>query len=435
MKKYALKLALLALTAMQSHGMWRTAMRLSKTFIEKSIARLPKSPTTLVKNTQMPIAHSRFASFKASARITLKPQWQKINWRAPRLIFGAASLTAAALLAQPYKAYAQSKEHDAQQSMPAASVWQLYAQGIRLSRHEMIEQFNRDCALHAHENNAIPAHISNDESVRVATYNVHMWKDAHGAKNFDAIMNTISQVNADVLVLQEVLMFDKEYIMKRLKELGYVHTSAGRTATFGGTFFGNMVVSKYPFNTSASLIKTYDADQKYPGERRCYIKSTVQLPQNKEITVYGTHLDVYDETENLRTQEIQELIADSAHSKTPCIIAADYNAVRKKDYQYEVNGKSVWAMLNESNKKRTGMPTQTRALETLEQHNFVDSFTSNNQQNPRATVWSGTAVDFLYLNDAWQKQNADLSLGKSYVYYSSASDHLPILMDMTIKKH
>ncbi len=379
-------------------------------------------------------SYPRLAFFKTRMCTPIKPQHVKVRWNMPRFMPFASSLTAAALFAKPYKTYAQAKKDTSLvQTMPAASLWHAIAQGNTLNRYTMVQLFINDCALHAHENNAIPTHTINNDTVRLATYNVHMWKDAHSKNNFDAIIDTIGKVNADVLVLQEVLMFDNDRIVKKLKELGYTYTATAQAATFGGKLFGNMVVSKYPF-ASDPVIKTYDADQKYAGERRCYIKAQVQLPGDKKITVYGTHLDVYDQTETLRKREIEELVTDSARSQIPCIIAADFNAVRKRDYQYEVNGKSVWDMLNESNKKRTGMPTQTRALETLESQNFVDSFTSNNQQNPRATVWSGTAVDFLYLNQAWQQPNADFNVGKSHVYYSSASDHLPILMDVNIKK-
>lgn len=436
MKKYILKIILLAFIIQPAHGMMRllpAAIKSLRTFITNNAKRTPlRLPQTTVKKTQPSIDYMRFLTSRSIIRMSLKAQWQKTTLKLPSLISGAVSLTTATLLLA-HKAKAQSKKYDVKQSMPIASLWQEYTQGKKLTRHEIIERFNQDCARHVHENNAIPMHTINDDAVRIATYNVHMWKDAHEAKNFDGIMRTISQVNADIVVLQEVYMFDKELILKQLKTLGYEYTIAGRTATFGGRFFGNMMVSKYPF-ASAPLVKTYDADQKYAGERRCYIKSVVQLPHDKKVTIYGTHLDVYDETETLRTKEIEELIADSAHSKTPCIIAADYNAVRKKDYQYDVNGKNVWELLNENSKRRIKMPTQTRALETLEQSHFIDSFTQNGQQNPRATVWSGTAVDFLYLNKAWQQPNTDLNLGKSYIYYSSASDHLPILMDMTIKK-
>ena len=442
MKKQLIKILLLALIANPAQGMFRAMASVIKSYsprIMNSAKRvsngLPRGlPRMVIKNTQSFMPNSRFFSFKNGARISFKPQWKNIPWKSARIMPLASSLTAAALLAWPHKAYAQSQHNALEQSMPTASLWNYVAQGQKLSREAMVQSFIDDCTRHAHENNAIPTHTRNNDTVRVATYNVHMWKDARGIRNFDAIMHTIAHVNADVLVLQEVHMFDKDQIITRLQELGYTHASAGKTSTIGGTFFGNMVVSKYPF-AAEPVVKTYDADQKYAGERRCYIKAAIQLPSDKKITVYGTHLDVYDQTETLRTQEIKELIADIQKNPGHCIIAADYNAVRKRDYQYAVNGKNVWDMLNENNKKRTGAATQTRALEILEQHHFVDSFTQNNQQSPKATVWSGTAVDFLYLNEAWNKPNAHFNVyNSSYVYYTSSSDHLPILMDMAIRK-
>ena len=310
--------------------------------------------------------------------------------------------------------------------MPAATLWQKIAQGETLNRNAMIKSFIADCARREDENTLIPQHIPNDTTVRVATYNVHMWKDAYGVRNFDAIMDTITKMNADVLVLQEVVLFDKEAISQALSDAGYTCSILGRT-TRSGNFFGNLVVSKYPF-AQKPTVKTYDADKKNAGERRCFIKATVQLPHDKKITVYGTHLDVYDQTENLRTAEIKELITAIDTTKENCIIAADFNAIRQQDYQYYIENKSVWDMLNRGNKKRTGFETQTKALQTLHNNKFTDSFTKNMQHGPRYTVWSGTAVDFMYLNPAWQ-----LPLAGNYVYQSSASDHLPIIMDVNIK--
>lgn len=420
MKKLLITFACIILSIQPTYCMWRTLARLAKT--QASIKPLFKKTITSIK----PLKISMPSGLKNSRVQSFIPRWQTSTWPRARIMPIATTLTAATLIAWPYRGYAQPKEEKNEQSIPVPLLWNFFSQGKQLSRYEMTQSFIADCVAHEHKNSTIASHTFGDTTARLATYNVHMWKDAFGRKNFDAITDTIKKINADVLVLQEVHMFDHNHILNRLKDLGYQYTCAGQTTTIHGKFFGNMIVSKYPF-AQEPTVKTYDADQKIAGERRCYIKATVQLPHDKKVTVYGTHLDVYDDSEALRTQEIEELVADAQKSTEPCVIGADYNAVRARDYNYQVNGNKVWDMLNHNSKKRIGIPTQTKALETLERNGFIDSFTKNNQQSPRFTVWSGTAVDFFYLNKNW-----NLPITNSYVYYSSASDHLPILMDVHI---
>ena len=65
----------------------------------------------------------------------------------------------------------------------------------------------------------------------------------------------------------------------------------------------------------------------------------------------------------------------------------------------------------------------------LENNEFQDCFTKSKQQCPKFTVWSGTAVDFMYLDKKW-----DLPIAGCHTYYSSASDHLPVIMDVKVKE-
>ncbi|MCX5922328.1 MAG: endonuclease/exonuclease/phosphatase family protein [Candidatus Dependentiae bacterium] len=324
---------------------------------------------------------------------------------------------------------------DGTQDTPPASMWEAITKGYCMPRHMMIESFVEDCEKLAHKNNDIPKHVKNDTTVRIATYNVHSWYDAYNKRNFGNIMQVIEDINADILVLQEVSVFDWSRIEKSFKRLGYICTWSGfaKAADHGGHPFGNMIVSKYPL-TKKPVIKTFDADKKCQGEQRCYVNVTAKLPQNKQVTLYGTHFDVYDETENRRELEVKELVDTIVQQPGACMIAADCNAVRSRDYQWTIphntfGNAKVWDLLNASNQQRTGMETQTKALATLENNEFQDCFTKNKQQCPKFTVWSGTAVDFMYLDKKW-----DLPIAGCHTYYSSASDHLPVIMDVKVKE-
>jgi len=316
----------------------------------------------------------------------------------------------------------------AYQTMPPASLWARMAHDSNVKRFDMRQSFIDDCALYAHENNLIPQHKKNNETVRIATYNVHSWYDCKGKNNFEGVMSVIKDINADILILQEVSLFDWKKIKKTCESLGYYCSKSlfVHTMYYYLHSFGNMIVSKYPL-AQEPIQKTFDADKKMFGDTRGYVKIVVDLPHQKKIKIYGTHLDVYDNTESLRTKEIQELIEDIGIGIDPCIIAGDFNAVRASDYQYEMDGKSVWQMVKDNHKQRTGIERGTQALQLLADNNFQDCFTKNSQTSPKFSVWSGVLVDFIWLNTFW-----NFPLAGCYVYYTAASDHLPIIMDVKV---
>jgi len=417
-------LALVALSCSSPmHGMWR--------FVRASATRVAQACHTRAAGAWNYTKQNNNASFGYKAP----------SWRKPSFALGIA--VASSIIAKNI-VLAHAEKQDAKQTMPPASVWQLANAGDGLSKPELIKQFFADCqALADQENQAIPKHTPNENTVRIATYNVHFWqpadrewkdaeregKDADNRKSFDKIIATIKSVNADILVLQEVRLSEigKSLIMPELKKAGYTFIIFKNTKHPKETPFGNMIVSKYPIIESST--KTYDADQKIARERRNYIKVKVALPGQQQFAIYGTHLDVYDESEKLRTQEVQELIDTAQRADEPCMILGDCNAVRESDYQYTVQGKKVWDLLTQAHKNRTHREVPTAALKRFEQNNFTDCFAKSNQTFPKFTVWTGTAVDFIWLNQQWK-----LPIAGSYVYYSAASDHFPIITDVKISK-
>lgn len=319
---------------------------------------------------------------------------------------------------------------DTQQPMNHATVWEHVAHGQKVDANQMKQSYIDDCKKNAHKNGLIPVHVPNNETVRIATYNVHFFYDALNKRSFTEIIDTIQTINADVIVLQEVSIFQHAQIKDAFAKIGYTFSeqeSFCKSMDAWGKPFGNVILSKYPIVKNLEK-HTYAYDKKCHGEKRCYLKANITLPNDKKISMYGTHLDVYDETETRRLAQINELIEQSSKdSNENIIIAADFNAVRKKDYAYQINGRCVWDMVNESSHRRFGINTPTHALQAFENNQFKDSFSHAGCAAPKWTVWSGTAVDFMYLNKSW-----NLPVVGSWVYYSTASDHLPVIMDVKV---
>ncbi len=314
-----------------------------------------------------------------------------------------------------------------QQTLPHATVWEKLAKlgtgalDAKAKKALFIEQ----CKHLADENNKIPHHTLGDSTIRIATYNVHMWKPLQG-DYFSTAYEIIKQLHADIIILQEAQFshtLTKTEIFRRFKKLGYTHM----VFSYADKNLANIVLTKNTVFIESWKTQRF-ANNYYVStrihENRSFAKVNYILPNNKKITLYGTHLEVWDTSGRINEQQAAELIKQSAQENN-VIIAADYNAVRKKDYQYIIQRKLLWNLVQAEDNARTS-PTITQSLDLLEKSEFVDCFTKAGKNVPRFTAWSGTIVDFLML------KNWNLPITWCGVMYTAASDHLPIIMDVKI---
>ena len=104
--------------------------------------------------------------------------------------------------------------------------------------------------------------------------------------------------------------------------------------------FGNMIVSKVPFNEVSQKIYTVDQQSRY-NEKRGYIHVRIN-----DIALYATHLDVYDALGEQREKELREVVQfmDSNQQKNT-ILMGDFNAMRRRDHQYMIGNKSAWDII------------------------------------------------------------------------------------------
>ncbi len=321
------------------------------------------------------------------------------------------------------------------QSMPHATIWETIAKATEANypgRDAKIKSFIDDCSKNKDLNTTIPQ--KTEHVARVATFNVHYWQDAYDNKyHFNEILETIKKVNTDILILQEVCWKD-DPLIDRFKKLGYEHYQFCKAATatwahneFNSAPFGNVIFSKYKIEDANKKTKMYVVKCPKSLEDRCYSYVEIILPNQKHLHIYGTHLDVFCEDESARLAQITELTKSIKDEKN-VIVAADFNAVREEDYNYDIYKKKVWDLLVNDNKKRFINPTPTLVLDHLKSENFVDCFAKLGIDKPKFTVWSGTVVDFIFL------KNWNLPLSGCYVYYDASSDHLPVIMDIKLQE-
>lgn len=261
-------------------------------------------------------------------------------------------------------------------------------------------------------NGDVPAKSA--DVLRVATFNVHYWKDTFEKANDAAIWSTIQAVNADILCLQEVSM--REDFMSKANAAGYARSFFCETATLFHAPFGNTILTKAPAiqEEENQLLGVFN------NEDRCYTRIVVPRPQRSAFAVYNIHLDVFDDSEATRVAQIQLLLARIRTDPLPVIVCGDFNSISRADYP-----PAVWNWILQTDASRK-IATQTKAQDLLRSSGLTSIFTLLQRPPPPSTVWPGRQVDFIFLDAKW---NPNDILG-AYPYFSPASDHLPLIVDL-----
>jgi len=317
----------------------------------------------------------------------------------------------------------------AQECTPA-SIWHEFAKKGGLERNAILPSFILDIVRDEKQNQAIPP--KTDSISRVTTYNVHGFKDSFKKKDYQQILTVIKDINPDILLLQEVIFFAGNSINNDFEKMGYTY----QTFMPMQPNFGNMIFSKYPF-TQKPFKKTYaiDIEDKHKGDKHNFINTVIRLPDGNTISVYATHLDKPRASDNRQLEETKDLISFVIKNdkNSNILLAADWNAVRERDFDYAIDGKSAWEIysnnfitLQKGPKKLLAVPTD--ALAHIEQHGFQDCFTRAALPVPKYSCWNGTMVDFIFCSRDW-----NLPIAGAYIYFTPASDHLPVIMDIELK--
>lgn len=253
------------------------------------------------------------------------------------------------------------------------------------------------CMKHSEKQLAVPEK-SHKDIIRVATYNVHRWRGPEKGINdtigtsFMDIVDVIKSTNADVLIAQEAEVRSPQ-TLAILSALGY------RYSAFAGAFnenaqYGNMIVSKLPF-TATSIKKNFSYEGHHP---RSFVKIELDLSKygKKNLVIYGTHFD--DQTGKARLLEAQELV----------------DLVRKYD-----QGKNV--IIGADFNEQTGV-----AIKYLASQGFMNSFDLAGIDQPKFTQWSKKVTDGFYM----QKKDLNVWIDGSYLSYTAASNHVPVIVDI-----
>lgn len=251
----------------------------------------------------------------------------------------------------------------------------------------------------------------NRNTMRIMTYNIHMWYDCFDKTNVKNICDIIFSSKADIIGLQEI-MFNKRTIQIKkfieiAKENGYEYY---RFCDVDGT---NCLLSKYPVIES----KVYSLEKdSVENQNRYAIIGKIKI-NKKILNIIVTHLDVFDETGETRKKQAHQII-DKLNINENYILLGDFNSLKQDDYE-----EKQWINIVKDDNKR-GVDTICDTIPIFEKNNFVDCFSKKSCEHYNNTVWSNRRVDYIMV-----KQN-NIKIDKCFVLHATESDHCPVVMDI-----
>lgn len=208
-------------------------------------------------------------------------------------------------------------------------------------------------------------------SIRVLSYNIQQGIDDNANKNFDGQFEEISQLDADIIGLQEsdtcrISSGNSDvvrFINNKLKLYSYF---GPKTVT--GTF-GLALLSKYPIESAKTFYMTSIGEQTATLEAQITIKG-------RTYNIFVTHLGNYVSTSVDRSQIIQqEEILQRIKGLTNVILMGDFN-FRPGTEQYKITTDVLydcWSVATISTVDTVPKSWESRLPEERIDHMFVSS--------------------------------------------------------------
>jgi endonuclease/exonuclease/phosphatase family metal-dependent hydrolase len=161
--------------------------------------------------------------------------------------------------------------------------------------------------------------------VRVVTYNIHKCRGLDRRVRPDRIAEVLSEVDADIVALQEVWSQSNgrpeddqaEFIAK---SLGMDYRFGENRQLFGGAY-GNVVLSRLPIVFSHN----YDLSHEGREERGC-LRTDVRLDDGHALHVYNAHLGTaFLERRHQARRLLDKQILTAEEIQHPRVLMGDFN--------------------------------------------------------------------------------------------------------------
>ncbi|MDD2620419.1 MAG: endonuclease/exonuclease/phosphatase family protein [Syntrophomonadaceae bacterium] len=230
------------------------------------------------------------------------------------------------------------------------------------------------------------------QKLRIASYNIQHGKGMDGVLDLKRTSQVLSQMDADVIFLQEVDMFRMPtHLVMQVQRLAFdlgMSWIYGSVRSYPIGSYGNGILSRYPIVKIANHILPDAIDPRRCLQAEIMIKGTL-------LAVFNTHLGL---KQDVRLQQVQNVILPLVLSiPGPSILGGDFNATVNRP--------------------------ETRLLA----ENLTDTFCKNSgpQTNTFPAIKPAARIDYIFTNHQCMPSNY-------FIMDSMASDHLPITAEIEI---
>ena len=152
--------------------------------------------------------------------------------------------------------------------------------------------------------------------LRVATYNVHKCKGLDGRVSVKRIADVLSELNADVIAMQEIFLKQAQELADRIG----IHCAFGENRQLMGDAYGNVVLSRHSLRSHCN----YDVSVAGREKRGC-LRTDVLL-QNRALHVFNVHLgtDFFERRQQAK-RLVEETVLKSRSLDGPRVVLGDFN--------------------------------------------------------------------------------------------------------------
>jgi len=157
--------------------------------------------------------------------------------------------------------------------------------------------------------------------MRIVTYNIHKGRGMDGRTSVKRIIDVLSEVDADIIALQEIFSVSKEHtgqVETIASNLG-LHSAFGCTRHHRGRPYGNAILTRWPILTSCEMNISHGS-----RERRGCVRADLKTPRGN-LHVFNIHMGTsYFE----RRHQVRNLLSSKqfdADLTGPRVLVGDFN--------------------------------------------------------------------------------------------------------------
>ncbi len=280
--------------------------------------------------------------------------------------------------------------------------------------------------------------------MRIVTYNIHGWRTAENQPNLNGVINTLQQINADVIGLNEVYHprvvagSDKP----ALAALAALAERLGMHFVFGpclrwpaqddmpANAYGNALLSRWPILAGAvhHLTSKEEDPQRLleTKEQRGLLEGRILLPNGATFTVYSIHLDhTSEEARNIQLRVARTWLGRDRNRSH--VVMGDFNAISLWDFADNQAGLDELSA-HPKGRNLTNLPDGPKIIAQMEKAGYVDLHRQFNPPGERSYLGAQTPIriDYIFASQPLAPQAIGCGIE---LEADEVSDHRPVWAD------